>query len=260
VISAYRFNLDPTCGVNFANECIDDLTQSAVAYAWSAAYERQSGRGDRADFLAAQARDVMHQALALDHHLCMRAGDTSLPQRCNTLLDVENGLASGYYDIVSFNHGFEDVAYGVGLMTSISSAAIALDEARVPFEATDEEVRVAWALFREGQRATLPDGSGFRSNCKRVVAGVLRSDSPCADVDYRPRMFPVRTFYQRAFHNAPNTDPYQFDQFDGTLFQTAFLNDGRLAVYGDLGNRWWDLRPRLDGYRGPFLRMRAVRH
>src|SRR5207247_1771914 len=126
MIDAYQFNLDPVCGSNFVNECIDDFSQAAVGYAWMAAYERRSDRPDRAAALAAQAREWMHRVLAVDEHLCTVTGSGSLPQECRTQVDVENGLASGYYAIVSFNHGFEDVAYGIGLMTSLSSAAIAL--------------------------------------------------------------------------------------------------------------------------------------
>lgn len=235
-IESYRFNVDPSCGANFFNECTDDLSQAAVAYAWSAAYEAKSGRTSRATTFASQARAVIHQALSFSHHL--RISD----------------------DIVSFNHGFQNVAYGIGLMTSFSSAVIALEEAGVPFEATEEEIDVAWALFREGQRGTATDGSRFHANCYRVIAGTFRSDSPCADAEYLPRMFPVRTFYERAFRNAPNTNPYRFDEIDESLFRTTFINDGRFAVYVVLGERWWHVRPRLEGYRGAPLRVRTVRH
>ena len=259
IIDAYRFNIDPACGANTANACIDDYTQAAAGYAWSAAYEARSGRANRAHAFAAEARQAMHDALSADNYMCMRAADPSSLRPCDQFEDAQPGLTSGYYEILSFNHGFENVAYGIGLMTSLSSAAIALEEAGEPFVATDEEVRVAWALFREGQRATADDGSTFRSNCYRVVESDVRSDSICADSEYQPRMFPVRTFYQRAFHNAPNEDPYRFDQLDASLFHTAFINDGRFAVYALLGEQWWHLRPLLDGYRHP-ARARTVRH
>ena len=225
-IAAYRFNIDPTCGTNFANECMDDFTQAAVAYAWSAAYAK---RGD----LALAARGAMHEALA--------------PERHTWVLD----------EIVSFNHGFQNVAYGIGLMTSLSSAAIALEEFGDPFVPTDEETTVAWALFREGQKRTLADGSAFRSNCFRYAGDAFVADAPCADADYQPRMFPVRTFYERVFHSAPNEDPFRFDQADPSLFQTAFINDGRYAVYVELGERWWHLRPRLERYYPPRRRAAA---
>jgi hypothetical protein len=256
-IGAYRFNPDPTCGPNFYNECIDDLTQSAVAYAWGAAYEAKSGRN--AATRAAAARDVIHQSLALDNHLCIRSGDSALPRLCSTLTDVANGLHTGFYEVTSFNHGFQDVAYGIGLMTSVSSAAIALEEAGFPLDATEEEITVAWALFHEAQRRTAPDGSAFRRTCIQVLGSAMRNDSPCADAEYAPRMFPVRTLYQRVFRNAPNEDPFRFEDFDPTLFNTAFINDGRYAVYGELGERWWHVRPRLEGYRGAPLRVRTVR-
>jgi hypothetical protein len=217
-IAAYRFNIDPACGTNAANECMDDFTQAAVAYAWSAAYTKRSD-------LADAARSAMHEALAHDRHTWQ--------------LD----------EIISFNHGFQNVAYGIGLMTSISSAAIALEEAGFPFVPTEEETTVAWALFREGQKHTLADGTAFRSDC---LGG------SCADADYKPRMFPVRTVYERVFHSAPNEEPYRFDEADPSLFRTAFINDGRYAVYVELGERWWRLRPALDRYHPP--RARAVRH
>src|SRR5205809_469455 len=77
MIDAYRFNLDPVCGSNFVNECIDDFSQAAVGYAWMAAYERRSDRPDRAAALAAQAREWMHRVLAVDEHLCTVTGSGS---------------------------------------------------------------------------------------------------------------------------------------------------------------------------------------
>lgn len=224
-IEAYRFNIDPGCGTNFVNECMDDFTQAAVAYAWSAAYTK------RAD-LAVAARGALHEALARERH--------------TWVLD----------EVVSFNHGFQDVAYGIGLMTSVSSAAIALEEAGAPFIATGEETAVAWALYREGQQRTAADGSRFLSNCYRVIAKEFVADSPCSDADYLPRMFPVRTLYERVFHSAPSEEPYRFDQYDASLFHTAFINDGRYAVYVELAEKWWHLRPRLAAYRS---RARSVR-
>lgn len=242
-IAAYRFNIDPACGTNLLNECMDDFTQAAVAYAWSAAYTRDPA-------LAAVARAAIHDALAPEHHVCKTLVD-AMPQRCDLAMSDE---------VISFNHGFENVAYGLGLMTSISSAAIALDEAGSPLMPTEDESRIAWGLFREGQRRTLTDGSAFRSDCYRVAGLELKSDSPCADADYLPRMFPVRTLYERLFHNAPNEEPYRFDEFDPALFRTVFINDGRFAVYVELGKEWWLVRPRLDRYEGAPLRARAVRH
>lgn len=249
VIASYRFNPDPTCGPNFFNECIDDLSQAAVAFAWSAAYEARSGRRLRAAQFAAEARKVVGRALALDHHQCVQAGSGELPRLCSSLAGAISGLNTGFYEITSFNHGFQDVAYGIGLMTSLSSAAIALEEAGAPIEAADEEIAVAWALFHEGQRHTKSDGSAFLSTCMQIAGSTVRNNSPCADADYLPRMFPVRTFYQRVFRNAPNEDPFRFDTFDPSLFNTAFVNDGRYAVYVELGELWWTARPRLEGYR-----------
>lgn len=250
-IEAYRFNIDPACGTNLLNECMDDLTQAAAAYAWSAAYEQLSDRSDRAARFATLARGAMRDALAMQHHVCMTPLDF-MPHVCGA-------IAEGYSEIVTFNHGFENVAYGIGLMTSLSSAAVALDTAGIPYVASDAERLVAMSLFREGQKRALPDGTAFRSDCYQLAGNTLVMNSPCADADYLPRMFPVRTFYERAFHNPPNEEPFRFDQLDATLFRTPFMNDGRYAVYAELGERWWRLRPRLDGYHGALVRRRAVR-
>ncbi len=279
-INAYQFHLDPTCGLNYANGCMDDYTQAAVAYAWIAAYARKSGQGVTATRAADQARNLIGLALSLDVHMCKVAGDDSLPSVCRGLPGIEQGLASGYHELISFNHGFEDVAYGIGLITSISSAAVALEEAGTPFEASSNETLVAWALFREGQRASLPDGSNFRSNCYRVSDYSLVRTSECADawhlrdpsdplynpwIFYLPRMFPVRTAYRQLFHGTPNGQPFQFDVFDPSLFNGPFLNDGRKAVYGSLGYAWWndgstaEVRPLLDGYHGADPRQRAAK-
>jgi hypothetical protein len=240
-IASYRLNLEPACGTNYLNECMDDFTQAAVAHAWAAAYLRSPEH-------ASVARASIHEALSRERHSCISPLH-ALPQRCSTTFTD---------DVVSFNHGFQNVAYGLGLMTSISSAAIALEEAGAPFIPTEEETDIAWALFREGQRAAATDGGSFRLDCYRVAGETLTADSPCADEDYLPRAFPVRTIYERLFHSAPNELPYRFEEFDPSLFRTAFMNDGRFAVYVELGHRWWQLRPELGRYRPP--RARSVRH
>ena len=279
-ISAYAFNLDPTCGVNYVNGCMDDFTQAATAYGWIAAYQSRSGEAPAAERSAVQARNLIGRALSLDSHMCKAADDDTLPSLCRGLPGIEEGLGSGYYQLISFNHGFEDVAYGIGLITSISSAAIALEVAGSPYVPAPNETMVAWALFREGQRAALPDGSGFRTHCYRVSDHSLVRTSECADawnlrdpsdplfnqwIYYLPQMFPVRTAYRHLFHGAPNSDPFQFDRFDPALFTGPFLNDGRKAVYGILGDAWWndaatsEVRPALDGYHGPRPRERSAR-
>lgn len=280
-ISAYEFNLDPTCGLNVTNGCMDDYTQAAVAYAWMAAYARKSGQTTAGERSAVLAHNLIGRSLSLDTHMCKAAGDDTLPSPCRGLPGIEEGLLSGYYDLISFNHGFEDVAYGIGLITSISSAAIALEEAGSPYIASPSETVVAWAVFREGQRAAFPDGSAFRTNCYRVSDSSLVRTSECVDawnlrdpsdplynrwIYYLPRMFPVRTAYRRLFHGTPNADPFQFDLFDPSLFVGPFLNDGRKAVYGILGEAWWnegstsEIRPALDGYHGPRPRERSASH
>ena len=280
-IGTYEFNLDPTCGLNYSNGCMDDYTQAAVAYAWIAAYAQKSGQSAGAARAAVQARNLIGRALSLDVHMCKVAGDDSVPSPCRGLPGIEQGLASGYHELVSFNHGFEDVAYGIGLITSISSAAIGLEEAGSPFEAAPSQTLVAWALFREGQRAVLPDGSAFRTTCYRVTNTSLERNSECADawnlrdrtdpqynpwIFYLPRMFPVRTAYRQLFHGTPNSEPFQFDAFEPLLFNGLFLNDGRKAVYGSLGYGWWndgstaEVRPLLDGYHRSAHRERAARH
>lgn len=243
VARQYRYNRDPGCDpASTENTCLDDQSQAAAAWAWIGAYERLAGRTRNAEPFLDRAEAVLHESFAPSNFLCLRPGTDALPLTCDGFAGLPAELEAGRLSAVVFNHGFENMGYGVGLMTSFSSAFVALEVAGRAVPLSVEEKAVLRSVLVQGQRGATPDGSAFRADgCYRVEAGRLLSGHPCADLGYRPAMFPVRVFYERKI-GLPETVGFRYDRFDETLFdaEDGFLHLGRKAVYGYLGFSWWN--------------------
>jgi len=250
-----------SCGVSGASlgdSCMDDYSIEAAAYAWIAAYEAKSGRS--ADAYVAKTKNSISLALSPDKSVCLYT--YTQPTTCIRPTNIAQALASGAVEATSYNHNQQNPTYGVGLMTSISSAAVALELAGSSYAPTADERAIALALLEDGQKKSLPDGSDFKMNCYDLNGGpIVDCGDPGFSPNYQPKMFPVNRFYQRFFGLPANTvvDPidslqpqtaYQFGQFDGSLFNDAnsFFHAGREVIYRDLADTWWVNRPALAGY------------
>jgi hypothetical protein len=276
VIGSYRFNRDAGCGFSDGrwrggNNCMDDFTVGASGFAWIAAYKYKRGDSDAANYVNS-AKNLINLALSLDESVCAhKTAQTSwsasdLRGPCTgTVGELQSGAA----EVISLNHGQQTIGYGLGLMTSISSAFIGLQTAGATVNWTNDQKAVATALLREGQKHTNGTGDGFSDDCNKFNAsgtafegGVLCGET----LGYHPKIFPVNTFYTQVLGVTLPTPGYQFDQFDSWLFNDcrldspactnpdgslglSFLNRGRQVVYGDLTKCWYPAssRPALGG-------------
>jgi hypothetical protein len=276
VIGSYVFNRAADCGFSGGrwrggNNCMDDFTIGASGYAWIAAYKYKRGDSDAANYVNS-AKNLINLALSLEESVCAHkiaqttwsASDSRGP--CTgTVADLQAGTA----EVISLNHGQQTIGYGLGLLTSVSSAVIGIQTAGANVIWTNEQKVVAEALFREAQKHTNGAGDAFLDDCNRFNAsgtafegGVLCGEA----LGYKPRMFPVNAFYRQVLGIIPPTTGYQFDLFDNALFDDCRLNNpqclngdgslglsffsrGRQVVYGDLTKCWQSssARPALGG-------------
>ena len=287
VRNSYQANIDGGCGFSQGkwrdgNTCFDDYAVGTSGYAWIAAYEAKrcsedpSRCGNIENFKTIAADQIRlalpPSNLSANESICIHKIGTTWTNEddrgpCNGTID---DLVNNQAEIVSLNHGYQNIAYGLGLMTSISSAWLALQEANgigingVPLNLTEDQVTIAKKLFVEARRHT--DGITFNnSDCytyeyneeTQTYSFVAGANCEDAGIHYKPKMFPLKTFYERFLGGIPAPEPspgivsnYDFDAFDTSLFQDTYhvFSRGRQAVYGDFTREWYYSRPTLSGY------------
>jgi len=278
---------------SFSNNRFDDYSQEAPAYAWMATYSALSGRSADAKSFADLAEGSFTNAFSLSGFFCVDPtkvqgvppdesvrAETSAALtekiRCSDIADSQTGLASSKYAIISSNHQFENIGYGLGLMTSFSSAALGLQIAGHPHSPSDVEKAIATALWGEGQLVATSSGDQFITDCYNLgeiqdpsfgtkpffVYGrgcISSGQISCADSGYTPNIFPVRKYYEDLQLNIPSPvgAGYQFNTFNEGAFGQPFLSEGRQAVYGYLAYYWRNPPgsphplPALAGYTDP---------
>src|ERR1051326_7176961 len=202
VIGSYVFNRDAGCGYSdgrwqYQNTCMDDYAVAATGFAWIAAYKYK--RGDSGvTYYSDQAKNAINSALSLDESVCAYPSGSSFSPTsargpCTaTVTDLRNNVA----ETVSLNHGQQTIAYGMGLMTSISSAFIGLQTANANPSLTQDQKDIALALFKEAQAQnhTAADGSTFvAGGCYALKLDLtgFQTIAHCGDVGggYKPKMF-----------------------------------------------------------------------
>jgi len=261
VRGAFNFNVDPSCGVavnqGLGNSCMDDYSVGATGYAWISAYDAYRGWYQDASMMANSARTLVSAALSTYKSICIHDDDPAYQNYtgrgvCNVNIDANataqrNRLNAGTSKLVSFNHGFQNLGYGIGLMTSISSAAVGLQTAGQALQLTDYERDVARALFREAQLHTSCDGGAFDSaGCYTTDGYTLSPNHTCFDMGYAPKMFPVAAFYGDFLGGAPSINcptngaipAYGFNVADNNPATYASLTQGRRAIYVNLAYFW----------------------
>jgi hypothetical protein len=263
---------DPiVCGVsgglwNDGNTCLEDYAMGNTTYSWIAAYRRWTGRDWRP--ARAQAISEMNSTLAAVNS-CIRYNSARAndPFRgvCNgTLAELRAGTAS----LLSFNHGYQTPAYGVGQMTSLAVGFVGLEVARATVlsgEIPTEQRDIAKALFQEGQAKACASGDWSSPTCYALGGGVLTPNQPCYDppthhpaenaVDpdgkthYRADMFPVYRFYQKyGLLPTITAGQYTFQSFRDVFFETdpfAFFGPARKDFYGTMALTWLDSKPNM---------------
>jgi hypothetical protein len=261
---AYVYNEQAFCGVGteqITNNCLDDISQGAVAYAYMAAYEKRMQRDPT--IAASEAKGFIRRFFtASPKSICVFSQETFRCTGSFADLGPYGSSPKNGYEVASFNHGKQNVAYGLGLVTQISGAFWALDDADQSFSSAElkELKKGALMLLDEGQRKAKTDGSDFRSNCYELKSNggrydILRDNIYCTDENsnnygYVPSIYPVRKFFIKYFATVPapwlksndNTTlfAYNFAAFDETRFDVNSLrmHEGRRAIYGYLGHCW----------------------
>jgi hypothetical protein len=274
---------DPNCGNSCdpsRNTCLDDRAIAAEAYAWLAAYKHYRGLESEKTWFVTAAKNQLNLGMTTNN-ICV-----AVPQWWQQVVPVcqhptsasaLNALLQSGSQIVPFNHDMEYPHYGIGLMTSVSSAVFALQLAGNDWTPNALQSGLGKGLFTHGQQKSYPTGSSYRNACAvlRIGTGELPLlNQPCHDDwQYTPKMIPVYQFMHDKFGvtksnivSAEQTAPppslaYWFNQFDESLF-TPHPSDhrfswGRKAIYRDQGWKW----PYVSGqapnlYFGPVLWIR----
>ena len=286
-LASYDFaNWGGPCARGGGNGCMDDYSVAAAGHAWAGAYLwfTQSTTlvpWRDANWFIGEAQRYIKLSLSPQDTLCVRS---ILPtaSACKACLDdynsayqingdasaLRNDIYSNNKEVLSFEHGFENPNYGIGLLTSVSIATQGLQVATgLPYAASDYEKVMAHAIFRTGQRHAPQTANGCQTawidNCVGLECSMLGNcisgmcQAPqygCGEdfggVKYDAGMFPVKALLQNELA-LPAGNPlilaspyYQFDQFSGSCSPSkfsstaAFFNDGRYAAYYRLSTEW----------------------
>ncbi|HEX6095369.1 MAG TPA: hypothetical protein VF432_03510 [Thermoanaerobaculia bacterium] len=221
-----------SCGNSEWNTCMDDLTGTASAYAWMAAYmKRRPNRWTQAqaDAKMALAEQYLHKALKpinpgvvaeQKNGICLRdkpVTSGSYATLCTgTLAELQLGTAETF----TVNGQQQLLHYGFGLMTSVASAKMGLEQAGSSFTFTNDEKLVARALMEEVQRHFNPNTRGYYSTCvKRNVDQFGNITYPSVDCGggYLPDMYALKAFYDTRIGNTP-VGSYDSNSFNPNLF------------------------------------------
>ncbi|MEA2600037.1 MAG: hypothetical protein QOF89_1029 [Acidobacteriota bacterium] len=286
-LASYDFaNWGGPCARGSANGCMDDYAVAAAGHAWAGAYLwfTQSATvlptRDAAWFIG-EARKYIKLSLSPQDTLCVRA---ILPtaSACSACLNdyntayqndgdptsLRNDLFNNTKEVLSFEHGFENPNYGIGLLTSVSVAVQGLQVATgTPYVPSNFQKVMAHAVFRTGQRHAPQTTNGCATawidncvglSCSMIGNCISGSCLPPADgcgenfggVKYDAGMYPVKSLLQNEFA-LPAGNPvmlgspyYQFDQFSGLCSPSkfsptgAFFHDGRYAAYYQISSQW----------------------
>jgi hypothetical protein len=283
-----------SCARGAGNGCMDDDSVAAAGHAWAGAYlsltQSTTPARDAAWFIA-EARRYVKPSLSPQDTLCVRAVQ-STANACKACLNDYNaayqsngdptGLRNDIYnnrrEVLSFEHGFENPNYGIGLLTSVSIATQGLQVATgTPYVPSYYEKVMAHGIFRTGQRHAPQTTNGCQAawlnNCVGLecsivgncISGVCQPPSfGCGEdfggVKYDAGMYPVKALLQNEFALPSGrtlmlgSPYYQFNQFSGLCSPSKFsstapfFHDGRYAAYYRLSSEWaYGTQPALGG-------------
>jgi hypothetical protein len=278
VNASYQLNVDLYCGFDGLvydidvdngtyvqrwtkqNSCMEDYSIGAMAWAWVAAYKSLRGFGGGTE--AGYSRTAITNALSTDHFsICAWDGRTNVdpapPSPCAGDL---NSLRNGYIPISM--HGGDSIPYGLGLFTSLASAAVGLRVSGNQLSLGPDETFAIHALYDHSLPYT--DGTLFSNpGCYQFSlsgsALVVSTNGNCGDGNkgsqpYKATMFPVKDFISYYAPQPPLTSSY-FSTFDPALFcdtsvdppnsffGCSFWSPGRRSVYGQMAQTWIQYPP-----------------
>lgn len=286
-LASYDFaNWGGACARGAGNGCMDDYSVAAAGHAWAGAYlwftqsTTPSPARNSAWFIG-EARRYIKLSLSPQDTLCVRAiGPTA--SACKACLNdynaayqsngdptaLRNDLYNNTKEVLSFEHGFENPNYGIGLLTSVSIAVQGLQVATgIPYVPSEYEKVMAHGIFRTGQRhapqTTNVCATAWIDNCVGLECSILGNcisgmclppSFGCGEdfggVKYDAGMYPVKALLQNEFALSGGNPVilgspyYQFDGFSGLCSPSkfsptaAFFHDGRYAAYYQLASQW----------------------
>jgi hypothetical protein len=252
------------------NNCMDDYSIAASGWAWVAAFQRVTAR----DWTSSRAAAIYYMQQSFNPYdaVCMNMPGRALDASSGPCNASPSELGAGGARIVSINHGNQTPAYGLGLMTSIAAAFVALDVIQAPVntysELNADHHAVIDNLFVEGQVSTDTAGNFLSAGCRKPDGASSTGwdeNWPCWDdigwhglgytdangsTPYRAKFYPIKNFYTTYGFGTGSGSLYQFDQFDDTFDPvTNFFGPGRKETYQTLANTWIQAgnRPPLTG-------------
>jgi hypothetical protein len=239
---------------NTSDTCMDEHTVGATAYAWIAAYQNKRGNTTSRDNNITSAKTAINSAFSLDDSICLHDPNVAMSATgrgpCNVtdptqIVSVLTRFSNPGWTY-SFNRG-QNQAYGFGLLASVSSALIGLEEADAPdiygnailkdsngnpiapVYLTDAQNKIAVALLKEAQRSSTPSTGdyfnghlGGTGNCRNfgVSGGSVywQDGKSCADSLQRARWYSLggaadptvapNTFFSKYIGVTPSTTVY----------------------------------------------------
>ena len=212
---AVGHNTSLPCAKESFNQCVDDYSVAAPGFAWAAAYRYR--RGDSPTDVTSLVNQAKGAIQAAFNEVCIRAGDATT--FCNgTTAQLNAGTAY----TLSLEHGQQMPSYGFGLMTSVVSAARAMEAAQgdpnYVYQFPDDQKIIAQGLAREMLAHVDATANTFKSDCinsmYQDINGVWHTSGAvnCAGPDqYDPKLYELKEAYTRYFGGMPNTSAYQAD-------------------------------------------------
>jgi hypothetical protein len=240
---------DANCGIP-TNGCMDDYGLTASGFGWVAAYEAKSGR-DPQEYIE-RAKGLLSkffQPMSASGSVCYYVKGSD-PVRCD---GSPSQLVDGHVEIIGIGHGQENPNYGLGLMSAVASACLALYLADSPcdFNTVDASTGLSWkqistALLNHARGKT-NSPSAFSSNCLNF-SDPLGPPVPCSDFGYSPNLYPLSRFFvsmtglqaeefQFGEFRFDRFDPnYEFRQPETMFSRTSFWGLNRYVFYNLFAN------------------------
>jgi hypothetical protein len=273
------------CARPGGNGCMDDWTVAAAGHAWAGVYlwytQATTANGRDSGWFRSEAKRYIKLSVSPKDTLCVRPLSDLMCASCtdeyNTAYDsdslttadaaaLRDKIVNNQVEVLSFEHGYENPSYGVGLLTSVATAVQGLKVAGDPYVPPTEFLKVmAHGLFRTGQSHAPSSATNCQAtwlnNCVGLNCSLQNQhclsgscDPPqfgCADGSgdhaYSADMFPVKYLLDHEFQLDPSiqklildSPSYQFTDFCGSRFSptASFFHDGRLAAYEQIPHQW----------------------
>jgi MBG domain-containing protein/VCBS repeat protein len=245
----------------FGDDCMDDYSVAVEGYAWREAFFKlsnapKSERDQAINYLDRFLFDTKKS-------FCLTDGDpnhfTDDAGPCNSdVAHLNDTSADSGTVLIPLNHGMEDANYGIGLVSTLANAYLALEIAGEAVNGADyhgidgfpgsaaDALKVYKALWLQGQRSAGPEPNSddllrawAPDKCYRPSPdGTLlekadfdQRDRPCFDQGnggYRITTYPVQVFYDQYVAHGYQGNPNQFQFTAGDFPVSKFKKpDGR---------------------------------